>query len=142
MGMDGSNPVTVVSSYGLSDPFGITIDLKTSRLFWSDLSANRIESSNFDGIDRHIVARVPSAGPYGIAVLNERIYWGELGGKKLQSTGITGEDTVTMYNATRGIRHVTLVPNFNLPQNRTNHCARHTCSRVCVLTAATFRCLN
>ena len=138
-GMDGSSPVTVVS--GFYGAYGLTIDFKTSKLFWADVGG-KVESSNFQGGDRRAVVQNQSGGPYGIAVANDRVYWGEYRGKKLKSSTTTGEDIIVLHSDTSNIRHITLVPNFYLPQNRTNHCAGHTCAKVCVLTAASFRCLD
>ena len=140
-GMDGSNPTTLVTT-GLLWPFGITIDFKTSKLFWADNDASKIESSDLKGGDRRTVANLSGAGPLGIAYGNGRIYWGEDSTKKLQSSAIDGSDVTTLHTDTRAVWGVTLVADLNLPQNRTNHCASHGCAKVCVLTPTSSRCLT
>ena len=49
-GMDGSNSTRLVTE--LRFPYGITIELKTSKLFWTDYWQNKIESSNLKGGDQ------------------------------------------------------------------------------------------
>ena len=141
-GMDGSNPMTIIAT-GLGDAWGITTNFKTSELFWTDFGNDTIESSDVVGGNRRTVVSI-SAGslPIGIAVADGRVYWGEVGGKKIQSSSINGQDVITHYTGTRKIRSLTLVPDLNLPQNRTNHCATSSCSQLCVLTASSFHCLN
>ena len=140
MGMDGTNP-TVIADEGLGRAWGIAIDFKTSKLFWTDIWSSRIESSNFQGGKRRTILNNSIENPTGIAVADGRIYWGENDGQKLKSCTITGENVTTLYNGTVSIYGIALVPDVNLPQNRTNHCARHNCAKVCVLTASSYRCL-
>ena len=139
-GMDGSNPVTLVSASG--DAYGIVIDFKASRLFWPDDDHHKIQSSDLTGGDRRTVVQLSTGMPHGIAYVKDRIYWGEYGSKKLQSSITAGDDITTLHTDSSGIRHLTIVPDFSLPRNRTNHCARHNCEKVCVLTAASYRCLT
>ena len=136
-GMDGSNPTKIVSG----SSWGITTDFKISKLFWAHCWNNKIESSGFQGEDRRTVVNGSMSCPTGIAVSNGRIYWGEASGRKLKSSTLTGEDVITLYNGSY-IRGVAMVPDLNLPQNRMNHCARHNCTKVCVLTASSHRCLS
>ena len=142
-GMDGSNTTTLVTD--LSLPYGITIDFKSSRLFWAEFYANKIKSSDFQGGDQRTVAILPSKSePTGVAVAGDKIYWGEFRTGKLQYSTIDGTNLMTLPADTFGdsIFGVTLVPALNRPQNRTNHCARHNCTRVCVLTPTSSRCLT
>ena len=140
-GMDGSNPTRLVNE--LRFPYGITIDLKTSKLFWTDYWQDKIESSNLEGGDRQTVVQLPAdVYPIGTAVANGRIYWAEYGSKKLQSSTTDGNDLVTLYSETHGILGITLVSDLNLPHSRTNHCAEHSWAKVCVITPIASRCLT
>ena len=139
--MNGFSPTTLVT--GLKRPWDITIDFKTSTLFWADYSAHKIESSNLEEGDRRTIVNLSSgAYPTGIAIVNGRVYWGESGTKKLQSSTFDGKDVITLHTDANYIRGVTVVPDLNRPQNRTNHCAENNCSKACVLTATSSRCLN
>ena len=139
-GMDGSNPVTVIT--GLGNPHGIKIDLTTSKLFWTDYKTGRIESSNFQGGDRRTVVQLSSERTRGIAIADGRIYWGGERSYKLESSTMTGEDIVTLHTETESINQLAVVPDSSLLQNRTNDCEARRCEKVCVLTAASFRCLD
>ena len=138
-GMDGSDLVTVV--VGIGKPRYITIDFATLRLFWVDTIADRIESSNLQGGSRRTVVQLSSGYLMGIAVVHDRIYWGDYERRTLQSSTATGENIVTLHSETEYIYHLTVVPDSDLPPNRTNHCVGHNCEKVCVLTATSFRCL-
>ena len=118
-GMDGSNVTTLVT--GLTTPWGITIDFKTSRLLWTDNYEHTIESSDWQGADRRTVLSLPTfTYPIGIAVGNDRIYWSEQGSGFLQSSTMDGNDIIRLYWDTKFITGLTLVPDLNRPENRTN----------------------
>ena len=139
-GMDGSSPVTLVSASG--DAYGIVIDFKASKLFWPDDDDHKIQSSNLAGGDRRTIVQRSNVSPHGIAYVKDRIYWGERDSKQLRSSTTAGDDITTLHTDSSSIMHVIVVPDFSLPRNRTNHCAKHSCEKVCVLTAASFRCLT
>ena len=84
-GMDGSNLRDLIE--GSSEADGIVIDLKGKRLYWSDRSNSRIQSSNLDGGDVVTVHQL-SASPYGIGLLGERLYWSHRDINTVQSSSI------------------------------------------------------
>ena len=139
-GMDGSNPEILIP--GLTNPLGIVIDFEASRLYWAEFNDNRIQSSNLQGGDIITAVQMSGSGLYGIAIAKDRIFWGNYVDRSLQSSSKTGEDVRTLAVQDYYIRHITLVPDLTLPRNRTNHCDRHECSKVCVLTATSFRCVD
>lgn len=53
--MDGTTP-TYIATRGIEMPNGLTADCSASRLFWTDGFLNRIEFSNFNGENRHVLA--------------------------------------------------------------------------------------
>ena len=141
--MDGSNPKNLVSA-GSGFPWGITIDFKTSRLLWTDYNAEIIDGSNLEGGDRRtVLALSQGTYPSGIAVGNDKIYWGGLS-RKVQSCTMDGNNVTTLHTDTKVITGMTLIPDLNRPQqqHRANHCAGHSCSKVCVLTSTSSRCLT
>ena len=141
-GMDGSNPLSIIS--GLNGPRGIKVDFEESRIYFTVASDHKIESSNFQGGDRRTVIQVSSDSyPYGIVLLNNKIYWANLYSKTIQCCTKDGGDTEILLNTgTSGVGYLTAVPMLNLPRNRINHCAQQSCSKVCVLTTTSSRCLN
>ena len=139
-GMDGSNPETLVT--GLNHPTGVTIDFALQRLYWAESGSNRIQSSDLDGRDLQLVVQLSNGSvPWGIAVLNDRIYWGNEGNYRLQSATKDGRDVQTLYTSIKGISQITIVPAPDLVNNRTNDCEGRDCSKLCVLTPTSYRCL-
>ena len=140
-GMDGSSPVTLVS--GVQYPVGVTIDFASRRLYWTEYYSHKIQSSNLDGRDVRLVVQLPSgSGPWGIAVVNNRIYWGNVGNNKLQSCNKTGQDVQTLYTENGDIRDITIVPAPDQPSSRKNDCEGRNCSKLCVLSPSSYRCLT
>ena len=137
-GMDGSESEPIRFVTGLGEPCGITLDFAGSRLYWADLKAKKIQSSNLDGKELKTVAEVPLS-PYGIALLDGRIYWSYWDSKIVQSCSKSGEIR-KIYEGTVSSRDIT-VPVWNLPKNRTNDCDHQNCSRICVLSPVSFKCL-
>ena len=140
-GMDGANPTTIVDT-GLSRAWGITIDFQTSKLFWADCWSNRIESSNLQGGNLRTVVSRSIDCTTGISIAKGRIFWSEGNSGNLKSSTITGDNVFTIFNETKGVHALSLVPDPNRPQSRANHCASHNCAKVCVLTSNSYRCLS
>lgn len=140
-GMDGSTPVTLVT--GLESPVGVTIDFTSQRIYWTEGSSHKIQSSDLGGRDVKLVVQLPTTGsyPWGIAFWNDRIYWGNNENQTLQSCTKDGQDIQTLYIGTKPFRHITIVPVTDEPTNRTNDCEGRNCSTLCVLTQTSYRCL-
>lgn len=70
----------------------LSVDHEEQRLYWTDLDANTIESSDLSGERRRVVVG-PRAGqrPFGLAQYQEFLYWTDLEGhsieQALKSTG-------------------------------------------------------
>ena len=129
-GMDGSSPVTLLSSLG--EPLGLTIDFSLRRLYWGEYDSNKIQTSYMDGRGIQTAVQLPSSSqPFGIALSSDRIYWGSYGDNKFQSSARDGKDIQTLYTETSNIIHIILVPAWNQPANRTNHCEGQSCSKLC-----------
>lgn len=50
--MDGSNRVELVKR-GLGTPTGITLDIVTKRVYWSDSHFDTVETVTYRGLDRY-----------------------------------------------------------------------------------------
>ena len=136
-GMDGSNNAIIVT--GLVQPAGIVLDSASSRLYWADRMAQKIQSSNLDGDDVITIATL-AGQPYGIAIVQNRLYWSIECVHVIQRSETDGRGIISMYNGTSDIRHFT-APDLNVPSNRTNPCREENCSGVCVLTPTSYACL-
>ena len=138
-GMDGSNVAIIVS--GLRRPGGIIYESGSSRLYWTDEDTLTIQSSDTEGRGLATIATLPSS-PFGIALYADRFYWGSYGSSTVKTVSTSGADIKTVYTASGNIRGFAK-PVWNPPTNRENHCERHSCSRVCVLTPGnSSRCLS
>ena len=122
-GMDGTDPHVAVS--GLKLPYGIAIDLNMSRLYWTEEDMDRIQSANLDGSDTRTIVKL--SGPQGIAVLADEIFWGNWRSHELQSSSKTGGHIRTLHTHAR---------------NGVNLCESQNCSKLCVLSPSSFRCLD
>lgn len=137
-GMDGSNPIIIVR--GRDEPCGIVIDFQSSRLYWADQVGKKIQSSNLDGSGLSTLIQGLPNGPFGMAVVGNRLFWGHYYSSVVKSSAMTGLDAKVMYNGTVNTRHF-VATNWDLPMNRTNDCEQSACSGVCVLAPTLFRCL-
>ena len=141
-GMNGSSPATVIP--GLTDAYGIVINYESSRLYWADLGTLKIQSRSLQGGDVRMEVELHDNGPYGLAVLNDTVIWGNFHGFALQQhRSEAGAGIRTLYNGSRSIRHLTIVPPpYNLPTTRANDCAGQNCSKICVLATSSFSCVS
>ena len=139
-GMDGSNSRTLAT--GLVGPRGMTIDVTSERFYGTERNSFTISSINLDGQGLRSLVQLPTgSNPYGMAVYGDRIYWGKAGDKKLQSSTKDGKDVQTLYTDAQDIHHLVIVPSVEQPANRVNHCVGRNCSKLCVLTPTSYRCL-
>ena len=70
---DGTNSVQIVS--GLINPVGITMDYKSSKLFWVEHALGQVQSSRLDGTDVVTQAQLAVYKLSGIAVDATRVYF-------------------------------------------------------------------
>uniref|UniRef100_A0A0K0FI56 Low-density lipoprotein receptor-related protein (inferred by orthology to a C. elegans protein) n=1 Tax=Strongyloides venezuelensis TaxID=75913 RepID=A0A0K0FI56_STRVS len=74
--MDGTNRRVLVSTH-THQVSGIVVDIPAKRVYWVDPKVDRVESINYHGKDRKIVAQgmrsVPH--PFGLALFDENLFW-------------------------------------------------------------------
>ena len=143
-GMDGSNRTTIASytDSSLNELRGITIDFQSSRLLWVSANGNKIQSSNMNGGGVETILSLPSGSwPIGIGIFGDRIYWTNHNTKTVKSCTKTGQDVKTLYTGASNPMHLAIVPELYPPTVRTNDCEKLSCTKVCVLTPTSSRCL-
>ena len=139
--MDGSN--AAVLKTGLSMPLGIAIDFQDSCLYWAEYASNKLQSSDFHGQNVKTILELPDgSNPVGIGVLGRRIYWTEMGKKRLQSSTKSGKDIRLLHEGTDWLHRLAVVPRSDVPMSGNNDCENRNCSKVCVLTPTSYRCLS
>ena len=143
--MDGLRKRKIVT--GLTDPYGIAVDLQNRRLYWADENNQKIQSSDLDGNNVQVAMELSyGENPFGVAVTPDRIYFSAWGTRTIHSMNKHWSDVQTHYTGSseEHIAHIAIVENLsNSPSSkRANHCAEQECPNVCVLTAKSFRCLD
>ena len=145
--MDGTNAVEIVSRSlsGLSDPMGVAIDHWSLKLYWADFDIAKIQSSTLDGQDVQTIVDLPSGIPLlGLAMDEDLIYFSDwdMRSSTLMSCNKTGGDMRILCNSSAPIQQPTVVTAVPPPTTRSNDCAGQSCSGICVLMPASFRCLS
>lgn len=72
--MDGTSP-SYIATAGIEKPNGLTADCSASRLFWTDGLLNLIESSDFNGENRQILASDSDAFINDIVIHGEYLFY-------------------------------------------------------------------
>ena len=74
--MDGQGRHTVIGS-SLVWPNGLAIDYESQSLYWADAMLDRIESSNTDGSNRHVLTTLGIHHPFSLTALGTNLYWSD-----------------------------------------------------------------
>lgn len=61
--MDGSNRFELVKTR-LGSPTGITLDLVTKRVYWTDSHFNLVETVTYSGLDRYCTPKIYKFKPF------------------------------------------------------------------------------
>nr|XP_012637337.1 low-density lipoprotein receptor-related protein 2 [Microcebus murinus] len=74
---DGSHLLPIVNTT-LGWPNGLAIDWGASRLYWIDAFFDRIEHSNFDGLDRKRLGHIQQmTHPFGLTIFKEHVFFSD-----------------------------------------------------------------
>ena len=144
-GMDGSGVTVLVPN--LNEPKGIAIDFQSSRLYWTVPLDGKVKSSDMQGKDIRTVMKFPSDSyTNGIGLFGNRIYVTNRLSRTLESFTTAGQDLQVLHTDmdTNLLFNLAIIvsPRPDLPRNRTNHCENHGCTKVCVLTRTSSRCVD
>ena len=88
--MDGTNRRRIIRT-SVVTPSGLAIDKIEQRLYWADMTLDRIESANFDGTNRRILfdhdgfdPEEPFESvtgeiqrPFGVAIHRDEVFWSD-----------------------------------------------------------------
>ncbi|XP_061191591.1 low-density lipoprotein receptor-related protein 6-like [Saccostrea echinata] len=72
--MDGTSQ-TFIATTEIGAPTGLAIDFTSNRLYWTDAIKNRIEYSDLNGGNRHVLTTDKDAFPFGIIVHGQYLYY-------------------------------------------------------------------
>lgn len=82
--MDGESRQRIVTS-NLGWPNGLSLDLKTKRIYWVDAQLKTIDSCDYTGNQRKLIMSALHH-PYALAMTDEHIYWTDWKSKALHMT--------------------------------------------------------
>lgn len=74
--MDGTGRSVIINT-GLGEPYGITIDYSSSRIYWTDNDDDNIEFSDYFGNGRTILVGASDGviDPFALTVYGDLLYW-------------------------------------------------------------------
>lgn len=98
--MDGTSR-EVIHDTNLTLPYGLTMDIGTQTLYWTDLSLNVIEKSNTDGTGRAILTRNMILDPYYLTFYDGHLYWGDHAYDRLLTLSVSSPDDVKFFDTNR-----------------------------------------
>ncbi len=96
--MDGTSR-RALHSTNLNNPYGLTLDIDTQTLYWTDYSRNVLERSNADGTNR--TNRMIS-DPYFITYYDGNLYWGDWSYNRLLTTPVSSPNNVRFLGSSDG----------------------------------------
>uniref|UniRef100_A0A1I7WFR2 Low-density lipoprotein receptor-related protein 6 n=1 Tax=Heterorhabditis bacteriophora TaxID=37862 RepID=A0A1I7WFR2_HETBA len=93
--MDGTRRRVLINTH-THQVSGIVVDISAKRVYWVDPKVDRLESIDYQGNDRRVVAQgmnnVPH--PFGLALFDQYLYWTDwtrLGVVKIEKFGSNPE---------------------------------------------------
>ena len=74
--MDGTNRIAIVDSQ-LGEPYGVTIDYTSQRVYWTDNDEDRIEFSDYSGGGRTVLVSAADGviDPFAVTIFGDLLYW-------------------------------------------------------------------
>lgn len=96
--MDGTSE-SILHASDLSDPFGLTLDINTQTLYWTDYTRDVIEKSSTDGSNREILTRSRLSSPTYITYYDGNLYWNDRGQRYLLTTPVESPNNVAYFGS-------------------------------------------
>jgi low density lipoprotein-related protein 2 len=136
--MDGKSSRKIVSGTNIGAPIGLTIDIITQRIWWTDIHLKTIEFCNYDGLYRYTVLNAESlVFPFDVAFYDGLIYWSDRGTDSIYSAdALNGSNKTTIrQNTVHGVTQL-VVWHYSLQPQGPNPCGtNHGCSHLCLIGA-------
>ncbi|CAF3898744.1 unnamed protein product [Rotaria sp. Silwood2] len=141
--MNGENRTILVDT-DIEYPTDLVIDFyQNYRVYWTDEKKESIESMNYDGTDRLVIAHIGVHAPHSLDVFASHIYWINRNNRSLYMIEKFGRGVSTL-----------VIDKLELPlfariyhplkqlQSVSNPCASANCSHLCVLKSSNqYQCL-
>ena len=134
---DGKNFTKIISE-DIGTPIGLSIDIVTKRIWWTDTHLKRIEFSNYDGQNRYIaVGPDRTVFPYALAFYDSLIYWTDRSTESIfAADALNGSNKTTIRDGTIHSAFNLGVYHYSLQPNGTNPCGNNNggCSHLCLIS--------
>uniref|UniRef100_A0A158P9R2 EGF-like domain-containing protein n=1 Tax=Angiostrongylus cantonensis TaxID=6313 RepID=A0A158P9R2_ANGCA len=145
--MDGSRRRTLINTH-THQVSGIVVDIPAKRVYWVDPKVDRVESIDYQGSDRRIIAQTMNnvPHPFGLTLFDQYLYWTDwtrLGVVKIEKFGSPTEIIWTnkennLFPMGISAYHPMAQPGPNqsncLSQKIDNPCATADCEGMCILS--------
>ena len=83
-------------------PYGLTLDIDTQTMYWTDYSRNVIEKSNVDGTNRMLLTNTRISDPYFLTYYDGSLYWGDWAHNRLLTTDVRTPNNVEFLGSSIG----------------------------------------
>lgn len=144
--LDGRERITLVSQK-LLEPVAITLDLIKKRIYWLDRKYDHLETCDYHGLKRYIIASGSQVLPHSISIdlFENTIYyadWTKLGIMRLKRHTITTEANVTYFTKLNSKPQLVKVfHETKQPRRDLNPCEHSPCEHFCLLSHGNgYRC--
>lgn len=139
LSLDGRN-FTKIITQDIGSPIGLTIDLITKRIFWTDTHLRRVEFSNYNGRQRFVVlASDQVAYPFALAFYSGQLYWTERSNQSIYTANaLSGQGKRVIQQGTIHSVFSMQVYHYGLQPYKSNPCGTNNggCSHLCLLNSA------
>ena len=132
--MDGTEAISLFST-AISSPGALTVDPKTSMLFWTDTVLKRIETSDLVGGNRRVLAKDQILQPIGLAVLSDYLYWIDKETQYIERMNKTnGSNRMKVQGRVNLLSGIVSIRNRSMGDFRKHPCYDNNgkCSHICV----------
>ncbi|XP_054906763.1 very low-density lipoprotein receptor [Poeciliopsis prolifica] len=131
-GMDGSERKAIVNS-SLGWPGGITVDVLSDRVFWTDERMNAIGSSTLDGDNVKIFQLKETTYPFSVAVFDDLLYWSDAKRRVVQAVDkLSGKNRQVILKRPGQPFAIKIVHPI-MQMDTESPCKKMACSHMCVL---------
>uniref|UniRef100_A0A3B5LM11 Uncharacterized protein n=1 Tax=Xiphophorus couchianus TaxID=32473 RepID=A0A3B5LM11_9TELE len=129
-GMDGSERKAIVNT-SLGWPGGITVDVLSERVFWTDERLNAIGSSTLDG--DNIFQLKETTNPFSVAVFNDLLYWSDAKRRVVQAVDkLSGKNRQVILKRPGQPFAIKIIHPI-MQMDTESPCKKMACSHMCVL---------
>ncbi|XP_014831181.1 PREDICTED: very low-density lipoprotein receptor-like [Poecilia mexicana] len=131
-GMDGSERKAIVNS-SLGWPGGITVDVLSERVFWTDERLKAIGSSTLDGDNVKIFQLKETTNPFSVAVFNDLLYWSDAKRRVVQAVNkLSGKNRQVILKRPAQPFAIKIIHPI-MQMDTESPCKKMACSHMCVL---------